>query len=166
MSVPIFGLCSEHLSLVFRGIGFIRFQTRRNATTFTVADANIDITRSIFVRSRRRSTTHRLKRSSSMWSQQFAGKRICLQCSTIFPPVAWHSVQTLCTMFSRKDFFRLFGSLLRISFRKTNAEPRCSTLLGGHDGAIRAAKHLELAHAYHLANPYMDLTNSLWGTKC
>ena len=51
------------------------------------------------------------------------------------------------------------------STRKTNAEPRCFTLLGGHDGAIWAAKHLKLVHIYHLANPYTDLTNSLWGTK-
>ena len=34
-------------------------------------------------------------------------------------------------MFSRKDFFRLFDGLLRISTRKTNAEPRCLTSLGG-----------------------------------
>ena len=38
-----------------------------------------------------------------------------------FAPVIRHSVQTMCTMFSRKDFFRLFGGLLRISSRKTNA---------------------------------------------
>ena len=85
VSGPIFGLCSEHSSVVFRGIGFIRFQTRRNATTSTIAEANMDIPRSIFVRSRQRSTTYRLKRSSSMWNQQCAitGKRICLQCSAI-----------------------------------------------------------------------------------
>ena len=70
-------------------------------------------------------------------------------------------------MFSRKDFItgRLFDGLLRISTRKTNAEPRFLTLLGGHDGAICAAKHLELVHALHLANPYTDFINSLWGTK-
>ena len=33
------------------------------------------------------------------------------------------------------------------------------------DGAICAAKHLELVRVYHLANPYTDLTNSLRGTK-
>ena len=66
---------------------------------------------------------------------------------------------------SRKDFFRLLGGLLRISTRKTNAEPRCLTSLDGHDGAICAAKHLELVHAHHLANPYTDLTNSIWGIK-
>ena len=82
-----------------------------------------------------------------------------------FAPVIRHSVQTMCTMFSRKDFFRLFGGLLRISTRKTNAEPRWFTLLDGHDGAICAAKHLELVHAHHLANPSTDLTNSIWGTK-
>ena len=58
-----------------------------------------------------------------------------------FAPVIRHSVQTMCTMFSRKDFFRLFGGLLRISTRKTNAEPKCLTSLDGHDGAIFAAKH-------------------------
>ena len=68
-------------------------------------------------------------------------------------------------MFSRKDFFRLFSGLLRISTGKTNAEPRCLTSLDGHDGAICAAKHLELVHAHHLANPFTDLTNSIWGTK-
>ena len=45
-------------------------------------------------------------------------------------------------MFSRKEFFRLFDGLLRICTRKTNAEPRCLTPLGGHDGAICAAKPL------------------------
>ena len=82
-----------------------------------------------------------------------------------FAPVTRHSFQAMCTMFSRKDFFRLFDGLLRISTRKTNAEPRCLTSLGGHDGVICAAKHLKLVHVHHLANPYMDLTNSLRGTK-
>ena len=63
-----------------------------------------------------------------------------------FAPVIRHSVQTICTMFSRTDFCRLFGGLLRISTRKTNAEPRWLTSLDGHDGAICAAKHLELVH--------------------
>ena len=82
-----------------------------------------------------------------------------------FASVIRHSVQTMCTMFSRKDLFRLFGGLLRISTRKTNAEPRCLTSLDGHHGAICEAKHLELGHAYHLVNPYTDLTNSIWETK-
>ena len=82
-----------------------------------------------------------------------------------FAPVIRHSFQTMCTMFSRKDSFRLFGGLLRIFTRKTNAESRCLTSLDGHDGGICAAKHLELVHAHHLANPYTDLTNSIWGTK-
>ena len=54
-------------------------------------------------------------------------------------PVIRHSVQTMCTMFSRKDFFRLFGGLLRISTRKTNAEARYLSSLDGYDGAICAA---------------------------
>ena len=162
VSGPIFGLCSEHLSVVLRGIGFFRFETRRNATTSTIAEANIVITRSFFVRSRQRSTTYRLKRSGSMWSEQ-CGDLPTMFC--YFAPVISHSFQTMCTMFSRKDFFRLLGDLLRISTRKTNAEPRCLTSLDGHDGAICAAKHLELVHAHHLANPYTDLTNSIWGTK-
>ena len=62
VSGPIFGLCSEHLSVVFRGIGFIRSQAPRNSTMSTIAEANIDITRSIFLHSRR-STSYRLKRS-------------------------------------------------------------------------------------------------------
>ena len=84
-----------------------------------------------------------------------------------FVPVIRHSVQTMCTMFSRKDFFRLFGGLLRISTRKTNAaaEHRCLRSLDGYHGAICAAKHLEVVHAHHLANPYTDLTNSIWGIK-
>ena len=49
-----------------------------------------------------------------------------------FAPVTRHSVQTMCTMFSRKDFFRLFDGLLIISTRKTNAEPRCLTSSDGH----------------------------------
>ena len=165
VSGPIFGLCSEHLSVVLRGIGFTRFQTRRNATTSTIAEANIVITRSFFVRSRQRSTTYRLKRSSFMSTVWDYWKEDLLTMFCYFAPVIRHSVQTMCTMFSRKDFFRLLGSLLRISTRKTNAEPRCLTSLDGHDGAICAAKHLELVHAHHLANPYTDLTNSIWGTK-
>ena len=138
VSGPIFGLCSEHLSVVLRGIGFIRFQTQQNATTSTIAETNIVITRSFFVRSRQRSTTYRVKRSSSMWSQQcgVTGKKDLLTMFCYFAPVIRHSVQTMCTMFSRKDFFRLLGGLLRISTRKTNAEPRCLISLDGHDGAI------------------------------
>ena len=82
-----------------------------------------------------------------------------------FAPVTRHSFQAMCTVFSRKDFSKLFDGLLRISTRKTNAEPRCLTSLGGHDGAIWAAKHLDLVHVHYLANPYTDLTNSLRGTK-
>ena len=59
----------------------------------------------------------------------------------------------------------MFDGRLRISTRKPNVEPRCLTSLGGHDGAICAAKHLELVHVHHLANPYTDLTNFLRGTK-
>ena len=59
----------------------------------------------------------------------------------------------------------MFDGLLRTSTRKTNAEPRCLTSLVGRNGAICAAKHLKLVHAHHLANPYKDLANSLWGTK-
>ena len=68
MSGPIFGLCLEHLSVnvVFRGIGFIRSQTRRNSKTSTIGEANIDITQSIFVRSRQQSTCYRLKHSSNV----------------------------------------------------------------------------------------------------
>ena len=101
----------------------------------------------------------------SMWSQQFTitySKSVYLQCSCYFAPVARHSIQTMCTMFSRKDFLRMFDGLLRTSTRKTNVEPRCLTLLVGHNGAIFAANHLELVHAHHLANPYKDLANSLW----
>ena len=67
VSGPIFGLCWEHLSILSRIIGFIRSQTRRNASGSTIAEANLDDTRSIFVRSCERSTTYRVKRLS-MWS--------------------------------------------------------------------------------------------------
>ena len=51
------------------------------------------------------------------------GKRINLfTMYCYFAPVTKHSVQTMCTMFSRKDFFRLFDDLLRISSKKNNAE--------------------------------------------
>ena len=66
MSGPIFGLCWEHLSILSRIIGFIRSQTRRNASGSTIAEANLDDTRSIFVPSRERSTTYRVKRSSDV----------------------------------------------------------------------------------------------------
>ena len=82
------------------------------------------------------------------------GKEDLLTMFCYFAPVIRHSVQTMCTIFSRKDFFRLLGGLLRVSTRKTNAEPRCLTSLEGHDEAICATKHLELVHAHHLANPY------------
>ena len=61
----------------------------------TIAEANLDDTRSIFVRSRERSTTYRVKRSSDVaffpcgavciWIEQLAitGERICLQCFAI-----------------------------------------------------------------------------------
>ena len=79
-----------------------------------------------------------------------------------------HNVLLFCSsnQAQRSNNVHDFGGLLRISTRKTNAEPRCLTSLDGHDGAmICAAKHLELVHAHHLANPYTDLTNSIWGTK-
>ena len=66
VSGPIFGLCSEHLSILSRIIGFIRSQTRRNASTLMIAEANLDDTRSIFVRSREWSTTYWVKRSSDV----------------------------------------------------------------------------------------------------
>ena len=171
MGGPIFGLYSEHLSAVLRGIGFIRSQTRRNSTTSTIAETNIDITRSIFVRSRQPSTTYRLKRPATLLSFHVESTvRACRKEDLFtmfcyFAPVTSHRVQTMPTMFCRKYFFRLFDGLVRISTRKTNAEPRCLISLGGHDGGICAAKHHELVHAHHLANPYTDLTNCLWGTK-
>ena len=137
MSGPIFGLCSEHLSILSRIIGLIRSQTRRNASTSTIAEANLDDTRSIFVCSRERSTTYQVDvaffpcgvaffpcgavcmESLNSWRLQV---RICY-----FAPVTRHSFQAMCTMFSRKDFSKLFNGLLRISPRKTNAELRCMT---------------------------------------
>ena len=167
MGSPIFGLYSEHLSVVLRGIGFTRPQTRRNSITSMIAEANIDITRSIFVRSRQPSTTYRLKRPATLLSFHVEStvrdcrKEDLFTMFCYFAPVTSHSVQTMCTMFCRKYFFRLFDGLLRVSTTKTNAEPRCLILLGGHYGGICAAKHHELVHALHLANPYTDLTNYL-----
>ena len=65
--------------------------------TSTIDEANLDVTRSIFVRSRERSTTYRVKRSSDVvffpcgavcdesYIEQLAitGERICLQCFAI-----------------------------------------------------------------------------------
>jgi len=89
VSGTIFGFCSEHLSVVFRGIGFIQSQTQRNSTTSTIAEANIDITPSIFVRSRQRLTSYQLKRSGNIALSHVDStvrddsKRICLLCSAI-----------------------------------------------------------------------------------
>ena len=66
MRGPILGLYAEHLIVAFRDIGFIRSQTRRNTTTSTIAEGNINITPSIFVRSRQQSTTYQLKCSSNV----------------------------------------------------------------------------------------------------
>ena len=129
MSGPIFGLCWEHLSILCRIIGFIRSQTRRNASRSTIAEANLDDTRSIFLRSRDRSTTYRVNRSSdvvfSIEQLAITGERFTMFC--YFTPVARHSFQAMCTVFSRKCFSKLFDGLLRISTRKTNAEPSCLT---------------------------------------
>ena len=150
------------------GFGFIRFQSRRNTTASTIAEANIVITRSFFFPPLSSTIdylsteTFQFHVESTVWDYW---KEDLLTMFCYFAPVIRHSVQTMCTMFSRTDVFRLFGGLLRISTRKTNAEPRCLTSSDGHDGAICAAKHLELVHAHHLANPYTDLTNSIWGTK-
>ena len=80
---------------------FIRSSTKLNASRSTqgglrstIAEANLDDTRSIFVRSRERSTTYRVKRSSDVlsfhveqcaWIEQLAitGERICLQCFAV-----------------------------------------------------------------------------------
>ena len=137
MSGPIFGLCWEHLSILSRTIGFIRSQTRRNASRSTIAEANLDDTRSIFVHSRERSTTYRVKRSSDVaffpcgavcmeslnsWRLQVRGfvYNVLLFCTS-------NQAQLSSTVCSRKDFSKLFDGLLRNSTRKTNAEPRCLT---------------------------------------
>ena len=73
---------------------FIRSSTKLNASRSTIAEANLDDTQSIFVRSRERSTTYRVKRSSDIaffpcgavcMIEQLAitGERICLQCFAI-----------------------------------------------------------------------------------
>ena len=134
MSGPISELCSEHLSILFQIIGlYPRSQTlARRRGTSTIAKVNLDVTRSIFVRSRYRSTTYRLKRSSDVGFFPCGGvhdyrKEDLFTMFCYFKPVIRHSFQAMCTVFSRKDFFRLFAGLLRISTRKTNAEPRCLT---------------------------------------
>ena len=97
MSGPIFGLCSERLSILSRIIGFIRSQTQRNTSTSMIAEANLDDTQSIFVRSRERSTTYRVKHSSDIAffprgadpmdrvieQLTITGESICLQCFAI-----------------------------------------------------------------------------------
>ena len=92
MSGPIFGLYSEHVSVVFRGIGFIQSKTRQNSTTSTIAEASIDITRSSFVRSCQRSTIYRLKRSNNVAVFACGVKSLektpldCLAVCSEFPP--------------------------------------------------------------------------------
>ena len=122
LSGPIFGLGSEHLSIVFRDIGFIRSQTRRNSTTSTIAEANLDITRSIFFPCRQRSTTYRLKRSNNVALFPSGVNSSRLQVEDLFTmfcyfaQVTRHSVQT---MLSTKDVFGLFHGLLRyFSFQR------------------------------------------------
>ena len=68
-----------------------------------------------------------------------------------FAPVTRHSFQAMCTVFSRKDFSDLFDGLLRISTRKTNAEPRCLTSpWWSHLGSETSP----IGPQHHLANPY------------
>ena len=115
--------------VLFWIIGFIRSQTQRNSTTSMIAEANLDVTRSIFVPSRLRSD--RLKRSSDVAFLPCASEDLqdfrqedLFTIFCYFAPVTRHSFQAMCTMFSRKDVFTLFDGRLRIFTRKTNDEPR------------------------------------------
>ena len=130
----------SNLRIVFRtltgyisGYRFIRSQTRRNSTTSTIAEAKIDITRSIFVRSRQRSTTYRLKRFSNvalcMWSHNSSrlqergfvkGKRICNRKEDLFTMFKIFTAFKQCARCNLEKF----DGLLRISTTKTNAEIR------------------------------------------
>ena len=159
--------CIRNIYRLYTGISFTRSQTRRNSTTSTIS-ISPDPSLSVLV-------NHRLLIDWNVPATLLSfhvestvrdyRKEDLFTMFCYFAPVTSHSVQTMLTMFSRKDFFRLFDGLLRVFTRKPNAEPRCLVSLGGHDGAIGAAKHRELVHAHHLANPYTDLTNYLWGTK-
>ena len=65
-----------------------------------------------------------------------------------FAPVTRHSFQAMCTVFSSL-------SCLTVCSEFPPEKPTLNRdvwLL--HDGAIWAAKHLELVHVHHLANPY------------
>ena len=165
MSGPIFGLCWEHLSILSRIIGFIRSQTRRNASRSTIAEANLDDTRSIFVRSRERSTSYRVKRSSDVaffpcgavcmeslnsWRLQVRGfvYNVLLFCTS--------NQAQLSTAF--KQCARCFLEMSSLSCLTVCSQfpPEKPTLNQDiwlrHDRAIWAAKHLELVHVHHLAS--------------
>ena len=63
MSGPIFGLFRNIYRFYF-GLSVLHDP---NSTTSTLAEANLDFTRSSFIRSRQRSTTYRLKRSRDVF---------------------------------------------------------------------------------------------------
>ena len=84
-----------------------------------LAEANADITRSIKYLRPLSSTIDYLSTETFQFNVESTvrdyGKEDLFTMFCYFAPVIMHSVQTMCTMFSRKDFFRLFGGLLRIS---------------------------------------------------
>ena len=129
VSGRIFGLYSEHLSAAFRGIGFIRSQTRRSSTKSTIAEANIspDPFSSALVNDQLLidwNVPAMLLSFHVEWTVRNYRKEDLFTMFCFFAPVTRNSVQAMCTMFSRKDFSRLFDGLLIIFTRKTNAEPR------------------------------------------
>ena len=80
-----------------------------------------------------------------------------------FGPVFRHSIQTMCTVCFREDFFRFLEGVNRIFNKKTFPEP-----LYNHDGrVICAAQHCKMLHVQDLAvhKPFSGSCNSLRGTK-
>ena len=142
---------------------FIRSSTKINASRSTIAEANLDDTRSIFVRSRERSTTYRVKRSSDI--AFFPCGAVCMDWTVgdyrwedlftmfcYFAPVTRHSFQAMYTVFSRKE---VVLSCLTVCSEFPPEKPTLNRDVWlRHDGAIWAVKHLELVHVHHLANPY------------
>ena len=77
----MFGLCSEHLSVALRSIGFIRFQTQRNDDSRGKYRYHLILFHSLSSAIDYLSTeTFEFHVESTVWD---TGKRICLQWSAI-----------------------------------------------------------------------------------
>ena len=91
-----FSQIGSHLSILSRNIGFLWSQTRRNASRSTIAEANLDVTWSIFVHSRERSTTYRVKRFSDV--AFFPCGAVTTNCR--FIKIPWNTYEKPMNLFS------------------------------------------------------------------